>query len=316
MNVSCDVIRDLLPLYAEDMVSQDSKKLVEAHLCECDPCTKELAELKKTAKVSVEVETTSLKRVGDTIRRRRILAVLTVVLLLVTLGMSGVMLLDARIYLTAEQAVQSVERRDNGDVVIYLKDNVTGMGANRHEDSKNYGTVAFSNLSKLLFHSERVSYEDLSAEYRVFYSEEEYEEVSRFILGGADGYNVWYCDAGSGKAETLLCEGTNPEPTNALMNPNYHLAYYCGILAVMAALLAVPGWKFKEKWYGELCTRFSILFGCICLSTVIVSAGQFMEILGEFTENIHDGLIVATPMTLTVLFARQLHKLNKQDKGL
>ena len=32
MDISCDVIRDLLPLYAEDMVSEDSKWLVDGHL--------------------------------------------------------------------------------------------------------------------------------------------------------------------------------------------------------------------------------------------------------------------------------------------
>lgn len=316
MKVSCDIIRDLLPLYAEDMVSADSKKLVDAHLCECAPCTKELAELKKTSKVPLEVETGSLKRVGDTIRRRRLLAVLTVLLFVITLGMSGMMLLDAKIYLTAEQAVRSVEQRDNGDVVIYLNDGVTGMGATQNDDSKNYGTIAWSKLSKLLFGHGRAKYEDLSEEYHMFYSEDEYEEVGRFILGGADGYNVWYCDAGSGKAETLLIDAGNPVPTRRLLNVNYYLAYYCVIQAVIAALLAIPGWKCGNHWYGELCARLSILLGCLCLSAIIVSAGQFMEHSNGFTDHIGNSTIVAVPMTLTALFARQLHKLNKQDKGL
>ena len=46
MNITCNIIKDLLPLYAEDMVSEDSKALVDDHLCSCDSCTKELAELK------------------------------------------------------------------------------------------------------------------------------------------------------------------------------------------------------------------------------------------------------------------------------
>ena len=45
MKISCDIIRDLLPLYAEDMVSEDSKHLVDDHLCGCDACVKELAAL-------------------------------------------------------------------------------------------------------------------------------------------------------------------------------------------------------------------------------------------------------------------------------
>ena len=315
MKISCDVIRDLLPLYAEDMVSEDSKQLVDEHLCECDPCSKELAELKNTPKVPVEVETGSLKRVGDTIRRRRMLAVLTVVMFVITLGMSGAMLLDAKIYLTAEQAVKSVEQRGNGDIVIYLNDGVVGMGAIQNDDSKNFGTIAWSRVSTLLSGHGRVKYEDLSAEYHMFYSEDEYEEVGRFILGGADGYNVWYCDAGSGKAETMLIDAGNPVPTRRLLSVNYYLAYYCVILAVIATLLAICSWKFSDHWYGELCARLSILLGCLCVSAIIVSAGQFMEHSDGFTKHIVDSTIVTVPMTLTVLFARQLHKLNKQDKG-
>ena len=42
MKITCDIIRDLLPLYAEDMVSQDSKALVDDHLCGCDEWVKVL----------------------------------------------------------------------------------------------------------------------------------------------------------------------------------------------------------------------------------------------------------------------------------
>ena len=38
MKVSCDVIRDLLPLYADDACSRDSVRIVEEHLEECAEC--------------------------------------------------------------------------------------------------------------------------------------------------------------------------------------------------------------------------------------------------------------------------------------
>lgn len=38
MKLECDVIRDLLPLYAEDMVSESSRKLISAHISECSEC--------------------------------------------------------------------------------------------------------------------------------------------------------------------------------------------------------------------------------------------------------------------------------------
>lgn len=39
--ISCDIIRDLLPLYVDNCCSKDSKVLVEAHIKECEKCQKE-----------------------------------------------------------------------------------------------------------------------------------------------------------------------------------------------------------------------------------------------------------------------------------
>ena len=39
MKNSCDVIRDLLPLYADDACSADSRRLVDEHLAECTDCS-------------------------------------------------------------------------------------------------------------------------------------------------------------------------------------------------------------------------------------------------------------------------------------
>lgn len=47
MNVTCDVIRDLLPVYHDDVCSPDSRALVEAHLAGCEACREELAAIGK-----------------------------------------------------------------------------------------------------------------------------------------------------------------------------------------------------------------------------------------------------------------------------
>lgn len=42
MNITCEVIRDLLPLYHDGVCSNSSKSLVEEHLKNCEACRKEL----------------------------------------------------------------------------------------------------------------------------------------------------------------------------------------------------------------------------------------------------------------------------------
>ena len=46
MKNDCNIIRDILPLYAEDMVSADTSAFVEEHLTKCAECRAELENLK------------------------------------------------------------------------------------------------------------------------------------------------------------------------------------------------------------------------------------------------------------------------------
>ena len=49
MNYPCSVIQDLLPLYIDGVCSEESRKLVKAHLAECTVCGQILEEMKNTA---------------------------------------------------------------------------------------------------------------------------------------------------------------------------------------------------------------------------------------------------------------------------
>lgn len=42
MKISCEIIKDLLPLYHDDVCSNDSKVMIEEHLAYCDSCKSEL----------------------------------------------------------------------------------------------------------------------------------------------------------------------------------------------------------------------------------------------------------------------------------
>ena len=43
MNISCDIIKDLLPLYHDEVCSDDSKAMIADHLSHCENCRHELA---------------------------------------------------------------------------------------------------------------------------------------------------------------------------------------------------------------------------------------------------------------------------------
>ncbi len=326
MKITCEIIRDLLPLYAEDMASPDSRRLVEDHLGGCEACTSILEEMKREAAIPMETNPEGLNRLKRNIRRRRILSVMTAVMLVITIVLSGALFLDARIYLPAEMAIESVERREDGQIRVGLSKYVIGTVsiAPLEDDQsmgKNVGIIAWSNLNKILAAKDRVPYEQMPEEYRSFVAREDYGTkgygVGDFGLGdGTWDSNLWYC-AKDSTGQSLLWDAGHEyhgEPLDE--NVNYHIGWYCLILAGLTVFFLILRKAFPNAWLKELSVRMAILCGSLALSTVIVTAGQFVELWGEFTEAFLNGSALAVPMTLTGLLIRQLCLLNQQDKGV
>lgn len=75
--ISCNVIGDLLPLYVDGAVSEDTKKLVEEHLAECADCKKAAEDMGKELVLPVHetvraAETSFLQKMKKTWQKRRI----------------------------------------------------------------------------------------------------------------------------------------------------------------------------------------------------------------------------------------------------
>lgn len=75
MKIPCSVVRDLLPLYAEEMTEEETRTLVDEHLEECSECSKRLEEIRAAAAVPAEntaVDTAKpLLALKKTINKRR-----------------------------------------------------------------------------------------------------------------------------------------------------------------------------------------------------------------------------------------------------
>lgn len=52
--VSCEIVKDLLPLYYDNVCSSDSKRMIEEHLVECDSCKMELDRIQDDIKLPKE----------------------------------------------------------------------------------------------------------------------------------------------------------------------------------------------------------------------------------------------------------------------
>ena len=81
MKLDCEVIRDLLPLYAEHIASPASTALVEEHLESCDACRAELRQMQRPVPVQPEPQPDApLKGIRKTLQKKSIRTVAAAVL--------------------------------------------------------------------------------------------------------------------------------------------------------------------------------------------------------------------------------------------
>lgn len=66
--LSCAVVRDLLPLYAEGLVSEETKGEVEAHLEICAACRQQLDEIRDAPPTALQTDASPLKQIKRRIR--------------------------------------------------------------------------------------------------------------------------------------------------------------------------------------------------------------------------------------------------------
>ena len=106
MKLSCEIIRDLLPLYAEELASTDSKAAVREHLEDCESCRTELEALKQPAQVPAEE--LGMRKVKKGIARRWLLGAACIMLAIVLAASCVGCWLFNPIYLP-ETVIESVE---------------------------------------------------------------------------------------------------------------------------------------------------------------------------------------------------------------
>ena len=59
MKISCEVIKDLLPLYHDGVCSNESKTMIEKHLAECDKCKAELQLMEQSLHITYREQNVS-----------------------------------------------------------------------------------------------------------------------------------------------------------------------------------------------------------------------------------------------------------------
>ena len=106
MSKNCGMIKDLLPLYADDVCSEESRKAVEEHTNSCPDCKAELEKLRKSVTVSPQKDADVLKRIKKRLRIEKL-----VVGLISVFAICGALLIGL-VYLINSDTSMDMEKYD------------------------------------------------------------------------------------------------------------------------------------------------------------------------------------------------------------
>ena len=86
MSKNCGIIKDLLPLYADDVCTEESRRMVTEHIAECSECRAELEKMGRNISVASETDIKVMKRIKKRMRIEKI--TVGVISLLAVLGIA------------------------------------------------------------------------------------------------------------------------------------------------------------------------------------------------------------------------------------
>lgn len=121
-NRECSIVRDLLPLYVEDIVSEDTKQFVEEHICQCNECKKELERFESDIPMNKNHQETddsaqAIKKIRLDIKKKRVFTSVLSSLVSVIVVMLLFAYLTAPKYLPYTESENFITADENNGIV-------------------------------------------------------------------------------------------------------------------------------------------------------------------------------------------------------
>lgn len=223
MKVSCGVIRDLLPLVAEDLAGEESCAMVAEHLETCPACQKKLEEL-KAPKAPAPDGAGALHAVKRDIRRRRLTAALLAALLVFLPLFALFARSSDMVAVPWEKDLMRVDSAENGVLTLSVDGRVSGIKSELCTDPDSGETT-------LLLQGWSSAWHDAHTHA---------PERGSFTVSAAPDRVIY----GFGEEQTLLYG--EPMHGGVLLLPRLVLAYYA-LMALGAAVVFGLLWLLLRK---------------------------------------------------------------------
>ncbi len=261
MKLSCDIIRDLLPLYAEELASADSREAVEGHLLGCESCRKAYEDMKKSPVIIPEEPGLDTVRRG--LWRRRLLTALCAVLIVCMAGCWFLSWLTAPIYLD-ENVITDVQDNHDGTVTISMDAAAVGRQTFQLEiDPTDAGETIVLWTSRWL---EWTWSEPIPRPL----------SITRSVI-----HNGIYLCTGTGEDELIY---ENPQKFingGVALLPRLYLSFYFQMSLLIGSAALLLAFVLRRKRAGKWLVCIGSLFVCYALCQGIVCGFTFASFFAE-----------------------------------
>ncbi|HHY29602.1 MAG TPA: zf-HC2 domain-containing protein [Syntrophaceticus sp.] len=251
MKLSCKIISDLLPLYVEDLASEDSRKAVEEHIATCSACRKNLEDMRKQED-SITIEDIPLKKVKATLQKQRLKAIALTAVLVLALAVSIIAFLTTPEYLPYSDNMFTFSENEDGTIIVTVNKAISGYDVDEYFDPDNTSVYIYNiSVWKYQFGKRSVG--------------------QSIVLKPANAENaaVFYHTDG---AEDTFVYGYNPDPDRGIITlPRLVLGYYIFIAIMLIMILGVLLLSFRKDTKAKRVLEYIIgipvayLIGHLCI---------------------------------------------------
>ena len=294
MNKDCSIVQDLLPLYAEDMLREETKEYVDGHLAQCEACRAELAALKADV-TPAPVNAQPLRSLKKQLRRKKFTAVLLAVTLALTLATAGFAYLTAPQYLPYDETEWMITRSPRAladgsimadgltdlsgieSISVNLLTPVSGTKVTSTQDPDSGKTVYFITAWRTPLDTWRGAFDESGAGHTVEQVQREADALqgalgkvesarTLFTLDTANCAAVYY-SSNNGQDDVLLCGSRDG---GIISLPRLALGYYVLLSLALLIPLSIAFFLCRRKKAGKALGHLALIPACYLVGHLLV----------------------------------------------
>ena len=295
MNKDCSIVQDLLPLYAEDMLREETKEYVEGHLAQCEACRTELTALKTEDVTPASVSAQPLRSLKKQLRRKKFTAVLLAVTLALTLATAGFAYLTAPQYLPYDETEWMITRSPRAladgsimadgltdlsgieSISVNLLTPVSGTKVTSTQEPDSGKTVYFITAWRTPLDTWRGAFDESGAGHTVEQVQREADALqgvlakvesarTLFTLDATNCTAVYY-SPNNGQDDVLLCGSMNG---GIVSLPRLALGYYALLSLALLITLGIAFFVCRRKKTGKALGYLALIPASYLLGHLLV----------------------------------------------